>query len=94
MEGENNNKITISVSLSRSRKKIEKLAKNKDCGTAGKWQQSIMNHLYWSVVSSRCDNADMVKVRWLSLENHIHSKHSGHISYFLIATKQEITEEA
>lgn len=64
------------------RKKLEKLAKNKDCRIIGKWQQSIINHLYWSVVSSSCDDADMIKARWLSLENHIHNKHSGHGKLF------------
>ena len=38
----------------------------------------MINHLYWCVVSTPSADGDMMKAKWLSLENHIHNKHSGH----------------
>ena len=34
------------------------------------------------MVSSLCDDADIIKARWLSFENHIHNKCSGHSKLF------------
>ena len=60
------------------RKKIEVLAKQKQCELVAKWHKSIVNHLYWCVASTTDGNGDTVKAKWLSLENHIHNKHTGH----------------
>lgn len=60
------------------RKKIEALAKQKQCELVAKWQKSIINHLYWCVASTTDGNGDTIKVKWLSLDNHIHNKHTSH----------------
>ena len=60
------------------RKKLEALAKQKDCKLVGEWQRSIINHFYWCVASTPGGNCELVKAKWLSLENHIHGIHSGH----------------
>lgn len=60
------------------RKKVEKAAKQKDCEILGNWLQSMINHLYWSVMSTTDDNTDLVEAKWLSLANHIHNKHTNH----------------
>lgn len=41
------------------------------------WSRSMINHLYWSVMSSN-GNEEEVKEKWLSLVNHLHNKHKGH----------------
>ena len=58
-------------------KKVKALAKQKDCELVGKWEQSMINHMYWCVVSTPNGDGDMMVAKWLSLENHIHNKHSG-----------------
>ena len=69
-------------SYSGLRKKMEKLAKEKDCGLIGEWMKSIINHLYWSAVSTQSGDGEEIKAKWLSLDNHIHNKHRGHGKVF------------
>ena len=64
------------------RKKIEALAKQKDCKIVGEWQKSILNHLYRCVASSPNGDSEVVQAKWLSLENHIHNVHRGHSKKF------------
>ena len=64
------------------RKKVRALAKQKDCDLIGKWEQSMINHLYWCVVSTQDGDENLMQAKWLSLENHIHNKHSGHGQLF------------
>ena len=59
------------------RKKLDKLGKQKNCEVVAEWQRSIINHLYWSV-SSTNDDPELVKAKWLSLDNHIHNVHRKH----------------
>ena len=33
-------------------KKVEKLAKQKDCELVGEWCKSMVNHLYWCAMST------------------------------------------
>lgn len=60
------------------RKKIEAVAKQKECELVGQWQRSIINHLYWCVASTPSGDGELLKAKWLSLERHIHNIHSGH----------------
>ena len=60
------------------RKKLEKLAKQKGCELVGEWQKSIINHLYWSVSSTADGDEDVIRAKWLSLDNHLHNKHRNH----------------
>ena len=54
--------------------------KAKDCGIVGEWLKSIVNHLYWSTVSTPSGNSDVILAKWLSLDNHIRNKHTTHNS--------------
>ena len=45
------NKIIMSILLG-FRKKVLALAKQKDCQLVGEWERSLVNHLYWCVVST------------------------------------------
>lgn len=60
------------------RKKVKALAKQKDCELVGKCEKSMINHMNWCVVSTPNGDGDTMVAKWLSLENHIHNKHSGH----------------
>ena len=48
------------------------LAKQKECDIIGKWEKSVINHLYWCVSSTTADDQTLLKAKWLSLVNHIH----------------------
>ena len=64
------------------RKKVSALAKQKDCQLFGEWERSLVNHLYWCVVSTADGGGDVIKAKWLSVDNHIHNVHSGHSQLF------------
>ncbi|XP_046885937.1 uncharacterized protein LOC124474096 isoform X2 [Hypomesus transpacificus] len=55
-------------------KKLELLAKDKDCALVKKWHRSIVNHLYWCATSSLSGTEKVAK--WKSVLNHIQDVHS------------------
>ncbi|XP_034082366.1 uncharacterized protein LOC117552821 [Gymnodraco acuticeps] len=59
-------------------KKLKAICKLKGCEDLKAWQQSIINHLYWAVVSSTQDNAELIVDKWKSVERHVLNLHSGH----------------
>ncbi|XP_068736804.1 uncharacterized protein [Montipora capricornis] len=61
-------------------KKIDSLAKNKDCAVVSKWKKSVVNHTFWCAASTDDDDDDLKEAKWLSITNHIMNKHSGHDS--------------
>ena len=63
-------------------KKIDAILKQKGCEVIGRWEKSIINRLYWSVCSTVDGDPDVIKAKWLSLENHIHDVHQGHSDVF------------
>ena len=63
-------------------KKLDALAKQKDCELIGKWERSIINHLYWCVASTPSGDRETMKMKWLSLDNHVHKVHFGHHELF------------
>ncbi len=34
----------------------------------------MINHLYWSAVSTPDGNGDLIKAKWMSVVNHVHNK--------------------
>ena len=38
----------------------------------------MVNHLYWSALSTSDGDSQMLLEKWKSLANHIHNKHTGH----------------
>lgn len=64
------------------KKKVGALAKEKDCEIVGEWKKSLVNHLYWSAVSTPDGNGDLMKAKWMSVDNHIHNIHKGHSKEF------------
>ena len=59
-------------------KKIDALAKQKDCEDAGLWRKSIVNHLYWVAATAPEGNQDMIEAMWKSVCNHIQDIHEDH----------------
>ena len=65
------------------RKKLNALSKEKECELAAEWKKSLMNHLYWSAVSTPDGKGDfLIQAKWISLDNHIHNKHKRHGKLF------------
>ncbi|XDV25962.1 hypothetical protein PO909_029784 [Leuciscus waleckii] len=54
-------------------KKLEQIARDKDCSIVKKWQHSIRTHLYWTAASSTSGPEKVAK--WKSLINHIQDVH-------------------
>ena len=63
-------------------KKIDRVAKEKECELVGKWKKSLIDHLYWSAVSTSDGNGHVIQAKWLSVNNHIHNKHRNHGKLF------------
>lgn len=55
-------------------KKVEALAKMKDCNELKRWQQSLVNHLYWCAFSS--SSGEEAVAKWTSFSNHVQNIHS------------------
>ena len=59
-------------------KKIDRLAKVKECEDIGLWRQSIVNHLYYVAASTEDGNKTMIDAKWESLNNHVQNIHTDH----------------
>eukprot|EP00118_Oscarella_pearsei_P022098 m.252094 g.252094 ORF g.252094 m.252094 type:complete len:256 (+) comp40347_c0_seq9:790-1557(+) len=64
------------------RKKVDALGKLKGCETLRKWTKSIVNHIYWCAASTPDGSSDVMRSKWLSLDNHLHNIHEGHDHLF------------
>lgn len=42
------------------KKKLQVIAKEKDCEIVGQWTKSLLNHLYWSAASTEDGNGDVI----------------------------------
>lgn len=63
-------------------KKIDKLAKEKDCSAAGEWRKSVINHMYYTAGSTPSGDGQLMTEKWLSLGNHVQNIHTGHGQLF------------
>ncbi|KAJ4946270.1 hypothetical protein JOQ06_023938 [Pogonophryne albipinna] len=52
--------------------------KQKECDAIKPWIRSVVNHLYWSAVSTESGHGDLVAEKWMSVINHIQNVHEGH----------------
>ena len=57
------------------RKKVLNIAKEKECERLKEWIDSIINHLYWCVVSSPSNRPQLVLAKWKSILDHLQNKH-------------------
>ena len=73
------------------RKKLKATAKQKECKIIGNWQKSIINHLYWCVASTNDGDEETILAKWLSLDNHVHNKHTHSDKKFPKCTHGDLT---
>jgi hypothetical protein len=64
------------------RKKLEPLAKERNCKDLQQWIQSIINHLYWSATSSNDGPKEIIVAKWKSVVSHVTNVHKGHHELF------------
>ncbi|XP_068670468.1 uncharacterized protein [Montipora foliosa] len=57
-------------------KKIDKLAKKKECEDVAQWRQSISNHMYWCAASTPDGNGPLMQAKWEILPFHIQNVHA------------------
>jgi len=58
-------------------KKMEGIAKQKECQLVREWIRSISNHLYWCAASSQGLSGDVIAAKWLSVVQHIQNVHDN-----------------
>ena len=63
-------------------KKLQKAASERGCFAIHGWTRSIMNHMYWSAVSTPDDEGELRIAKWRSVVNHIQNVHEGHGDLF------------
>ncbi|XP_066275661.1 uncharacterized protein [Branchiostoma lanceolatum] len=64
------------------KKKLQNLAKLRDCQALKPWISSMINHLYWSVTTTPPGNEDVVVDKWRSVYQHTHDIHDGFQGHF------------
>ena len=74
------------------RKKVNSVAKKKDCEEAVKWERNINHHVYWVASSTTDEQEEMRLARWKSLTNHIQGVHQGHSDIFPSCLHGELKE--
>lgn len=48
------------------KKKLNALSKEKDCELVQDWKKSVINHLYWSAVSTPSGDGEMMRYLWIT----------------------------
>jgi len=74
-------------------KKLESLAKQRDCLLIREWIRGISNHLYWCAASSAGQSGDVIAAKWLSIVRHIQNIHDGHSDLFPTCAHAELDYE-
>ena len=64
------------------RKMLESAAKLKDCENIQPWIQSIINHLYWSAVSTELEQGELIVAKLAYVVNHVINKHKHNNELF------------
>ena len=60
------------------KKKVDALAKVKECDAVGDWSKSLNNHVYWCASSTTDDEKELRAAKWNSVVNHIQGTHHSH----------------
>ena len=59
------------------KKKLKAISLTKNCAEVKPWISSIINHLYWSVISTDPGEQELIVAKWKSVVNHIQNNHQG-----------------
>uniref|UniRef100_A0A8C6WSC0 Uncharacterized protein n=1 Tax=Neogobius melanostomus TaxID=47308 RepID=A0A8C6WSC0_9GOBI len=73
----NETRLTCMLFISGLKKKLQAAAQLKGCNALKGWVASIVNHLYWSVVSSPPHERELVLDKFQSVVYHIQNQHQG-----------------
>ena len=71
-------------------KKLKSAAKLNDCEDIQPWIQSIINHLYWSAVSTEPGQGELIVAKWSSVVNHVINKHNHSNKLFSKCAHEEL----
>ena len=63
-------------------KKLEAAAKETGCELIKEWQQSIINHMYWSAISTTVDQCEVIHAKWELIVNHTQHIHRHESAFF------------
>jgi len=74
-------------------KKLETIAKLKECELVGRWLRSISNHLYWCAASSANQSGEVIAAKWLSVLRHVQNIHDGHSELFPSCSHGELEQQ-
>ena len=78
------------VSFVAVKKKLQTIAKVKECEEVAGWIRSISDHLYWSAASTQGNNGDLILSKWKSVANHVQNVHEGHEGPFQQCKHEEL----
>lgn len=72
-------------------KKIDAIAKRKECSDISLWRGSIINHLYY-VATKANGFGELALSMWRALINHIQDIHEGHSDLYPVCDHGPLTE--
>ncbi|CAN7980564.1 unnamed protein product [Ixodes pacificus] len=73
------------------KKKLNAAGKRAGCQPLEEWTQATTNHMYWSAMAAGGKWELLVEI-WLSMQNHVIDKHTGHGGSYTRCVHQEILE--
>ncbi|KAG0416988.1 hypothetical protein HPB47_005984 [Ixodes persulcatus] len=75
----------------RVKKKLNAAQKRAGCQPLEEWTQATTNHMYWSAMAAGGNKELLVEI-WLSMQNHVIDKHTGHGGSYTRCVHNEILE--
>ncbi|KAG0429539.1 hypothetical protein HPB47_023554 [Ixodes persulcatus] len=73
------------------KKKLTAAQKRAGCQPLEEWTQATTNHMYWSAMAAGGNKELLVEI-WLSMQNHVIDKHTGHGGSYTRCVHNEILE--
>jgi hypothetical protein len=75
-------------------KKIDALAKKKECGDVALWKRSIINHLYYVAAEApQANREEVAEAMWVSICNHIQDIHEHDNELFVMCEHPHLRDE-
>ena len=64
--------------ISGLKKKLNAMAKLKDCELIGEWTPAMVSHMHWLALSTPSGDKSVMLGKWISMTNHIINRHKNH----------------